>query len=88
MTLPVDESAAEETSQERCPECEAGDFIVQGVPGRTAIARPGIEIELPADLELPSCSECRAWTFFDEHEDALRSAIEAGLRAWRLSNGR
>ncbi len=42
----------------RCPSCDRGELVPEAVEGRRWSYRNLPDIELPADLVIPTCSEC------------------------------
>ncbi len=59
-----------------CPECNRGEIVMAACPGRRMRYRHVPDLELPADLELPTCSACGARWLDAEATRRLEIALE------------
>jgi transcriptional regulator with XRE-family HTH domain len=71
---------------ERCEECGVGVVERRAVAGRKAGAFPGLDVELPADLNLRTCNSCLTWHADEDEASAVQAAIEQGQREWQRNN--
>lgn len=68
-----------------CPNCEKGTVALRRIAGRKEVAIPGVEVELPADLELPTCNVCLDYSVPESAEEAVSLAIQERFRHWQRS---
>jgi hypothetical protein len=59
-----------------CPECNRGEIVMVAGAGRRMRYRHVPDLELPADLELPTCSDCGARWLDAEATRQLEIALE------------
>ena len=66
-----------------CPNCEQGTVVNRRAPGRMATVFPGLRVELPADLELPTCDNCVDYSVPESMEERVQRAVEAAVLNWQ-----
>ena len=66
-----------------CPNCEQGTVINRRAPGRMATVFPGLRVELPADLELPTCDNCVDYSVPESMEERVQRAVEVAVLNWQ-----
>lgn len=64
-----------------CPSCNRGEIVMRAGPGRRMRYRHIPDLELPADLELPTCSACDQQWLDAEATRRLEVAMEESYRA-------
>lgn len=66
-----------------CPNCEEGTVEDRAIAGRMTTVMPGVMVELPADLVLPSCDQCLDYSVPEYKEDEVTRALALGLQKWQ-----
>ncbi|ATB29863.1 hypothetical protein [Melittangium boletus] len=63
-----------------CPTCNRGEIVMAKGPGRRMRYRHIPDLEIPAELELPTCSACGERWLDAEATRRLESALESAYR--------
>lgn len=66
-----------------CPDCRLGRVALRAVSGRRAMVFRGLEVELPASLELGTCDHCLTYTVTSDQEAAFEEAVQQSLLSWQ-----
>jgi transcriptional regulator with XRE-family HTH domain len=64
-----------------CPSCNRGEIVMRAGPGRRMRYRHIPDLELPADLQLPTCSACGHQWLDAEAARRLEVVLEESYRA-------
>lgn len=60
-----------------CDECKIGEVVYTAQPGRLATFR-GVQVELPADVRIPTCKNCGTeWVDAETSKTINRSLLRA-----------
>jgi transcriptional regulator with XRE-family HTH domain len=70
----------------RCPECHKGTVRPRRILGRKATVFPGVQVQLPEAIELPTCDVCGDYSVPESMERVVKDATDAALLTWQAEH--
>ena len=66
-----------------CPNCEVGTILPRCVSGRFELVKyPNVIVEVPAELELPTCGHCLDYSVPEAMEEVLSASLQEQATIW------
>ena len=66
-----------------CPNCEVGTILPRCISGRFEVVQyPNVIVEVPAELELPTCGHCLDYSVPESMEEAVAASLQTQATIW------